>query len=39
MDDTAELDRLLAIGADQAREVSTPKLDEMKEKMGFVLPS
>ena len=38
MDDTAELDRLLAVGADQAREVSTPKLDEMKEKMGFVLP-
>ena len=39
MDDTAELDRLLAVGADQAREVSTPKLDEMKERMGFVLPS
>ena len=39
MDDTAELDRLLAVGADQAREVSTPKLDEMKDKMGFVLPS
>ena len=39
INDTAELDRLLAVGADQAREVSTPKLDEMKARMGFVLPS
>ena len=38
MDDVAELDRLLAIGADRAREVSTPKLDEMKRKVGFILP-
>ena len=38
INDTAELDRLLAVGADQAREVSTPKLDEMKARMGFVLP-
>ena len=39
MDDVAELDRLLAVGADQAREVSSPKLVEMKERVGFVLPS
>ena len=39
MDDVAELDRLMAVGADQAREVSTPKLQEMKERVGFVLPS
>ena len=38
MDDVAELDRLLAIGADQAREVSEPKLEEMKHRVGFVLP-
>ena len=38
MDDVAELDRLLAIGADQARAVSEPKLEEMKERVGFVLP-
>ena len=39
MDDVAELDRLLAVGADHARSVSDPKLTEMKEKVGFVLPS
>jgi tryptophanyl-tRNA synthetase len=38
MQDPAELDRLLARGADQAREVATPKLDKMKEVMGLVLP-
>jgi tryptophanyl-tRNA synthetase len=38
MDDVAELDRLLAVGADHAREVSEPKLKEMKERVGFVLP-
>ncbi len=38
MDDVAELDRLLAIGADHARSISEPKLDEMKERVGFVLP-
>ena len=38
MDDVAELDKLLAIGADHARGISEPKLDEMKEKVGFVLP-
>lgn len=39
MDDVAELDRLLAAGADRARAVSEPKLDEMKRRVGFVLPS
>ena len=38
MDDVAELDRLLTIGADQARAVSEPKLEEMKQRVGFVLP-
>ena len=39
MDDVAELDRLLSIGADHAREVSEPKLREMKERIGFALPA
>ena len=39
MADVAELDRLLAVGADHAREVSGPKLQEMKERVGFVLPA
>lgn len=38
MQDTAELDRLLARGAEQARVVSAPKVDAMKEIMGLVLP-
>ncbi len=38
MNDVAELDKLLAIGADRARETSSPKLTEMKERVGFVLP-
>ena len=38
MDDTAELDRLLAYGAEQARAVSQPKVDAMKRIMGLVLP-
>ena len=38
MADTAELDRLLAHGAEQARAVSQPKVDEMKRMMGLVLP-
>lgn len=39
MDDPAELDRLLARGAEQARAVATPKLDQMKQMMGLVLPT
>ncbi len=38
MADPAELDRLLAIGAEQASEVAVPKLDAMKRMMGLVLP-
>lgn len=38
MDDPAELDRLLARGAEQARAVAAPKLDKMKQMMGLVLP-
>ncbi|MCI0868945.1 MAG: tryptophan--tRNA ligase, partial [Chloroflexi bacterium] len=38
MDDVGELDRLLARGAEHAASVSTPKMDEVKEKVGFTLP-
>ncbi len=38
MRDTAELDRLLATGADAARAQAQPKVDAMKELMGLVLP-
>jgi tryptophanyl-tRNA synthetase len=38
MQDVAELDRLLARGAEQARAVATPKVNEMKRRVGFVLP-
>lgn len=38
MDDTAELDRLLAYGAEQARAVAQPKVDQTKHLMGLVLP-
>jgi tryptophanyl-tRNA synthetase len=38
MDDVAELDRLLAIGAEHAASVSMPKVREMKEKMGLIVP-
>jgi tryptophanyl-tRNA synthetase len=34
-----ELDRLLAQGADRAREVADPKLREMKRRMGLSLPA
>ena len=37
--DPAELDRLLAIGAERARAVAEPKLVEVKEKMGFAVPA
>jgi tryptophanyl-tRNA synthetase len=36
--DDAELQRLLAKGADKAREASAPTLEAMYEKMGFVRP-
>ncbi|MFO7678774.1 MAG: tryptophan--tRNA ligase [Chloroflexota bacterium] len=38
MQDPAELDRLLAIGAEQAAAVAQPKVNQMKEMMGLVLP-
>ncbi|MEM7126403.1 MAG: tryptophan--tRNA ligase [Chloroflexota bacterium] len=38
LQDTAELDRLLARGADDARSQAQPKVDQMKEMMGLVLP-
>jgi tryptophanyl-tRNA synthetase len=36
--DERELRRLLAVGADKAREASAPTLDAMYERMGFVRP-
>ena len=36
--DPAELERLLGLGADKAREVSAPTLEQMYERMGFVRP-
>jgi tryptophanyl-tRNA synthetase len=38
MADTAELDRLLALGAERARAVSEPKVEEIKRKVGFIIP-
>lgn len=38
MADPTELDRILALGAEQARQVSQPKVDEMKAIMGLVVP-
>ena len=38
MQDTAELDRIMAIGAAQAHAVAQPKVDQMKEIMGLVAP-
>lgn len=37
MEDTAELDRLLAFGAEQARSVAGPKMVDVKRKVGFIL--
>jgi tryptophanyl-tRNA synthetase len=36
--DPAELQRLLALGAEKAREASAPTLAAMYERMGFVVP-
>jgi tryptophanyl-tRNA synthetase len=38
MGDVAELDRLLARGARQAASVSGPKLQEIKRRVGLVVP-
>lgn len=37
--DPAELDRLLAIGAEQARAVADPKVRLVMERVGFVMPA
>ncbi|MCI0441208.1 MAG: tryptophan--tRNA ligase [Chloroflexi bacterium] len=39
MKDVAELDRLLAKGAQQAAAISEPKVNEVKHRMGLVLPA
>ena len=39
MQEPAELDRLLARGAERARASANPKLDEMKRRMGLILPA
>ena len=36
--DPAELDRLMARGAEQAEAIAGPKLDDMKRRMGLTLP-
>ena len=36
--DPAELERLLGLGAEKAREASAPTLEQMYERMGFVRP-
>ncbi|HEX5367782.1 MAG TPA: tryptophan--tRNA ligase [Dehalococcoidia bacterium] len=36
--DPGELDGLLAIGAEQARAYATPKLNQLKQRMGITLP-
>ena len=38
MGDVSELERLLAVGAEQAAVVSSAKVEEMKRRMGFLLP-
>ena len=38
IDDVGELDALMARGAEQAETVSGPKIDEVKERIGLVLP-
>jgi tryptophanyl-tRNA synthetase len=36
--DPAALDRVLALGAERARAVAEPKMEQIKHKVGFVLP-
>ena len=38
MSDVAELDRLVAVGAEQASAVSSAKVDEIKQRIGFLVP-
>ena len=37
--DVTELDKLMSIGAERAKNVSNPKLDEMKQRVGLTLPN
>ena len=37
MNDISELDRLLARGAEQARKVSGPKVEEVKQRIGLII--
>jgi tryptophanyl-tRNA synthetase len=37
MADPAELDRILAVGAERARAVAEPKIEEVKRKVGFII--
>ncbi|MEF3273584.1 MAG: tryptophan--tRNA ligase [Chloroflexus sp.] len=39
MRDPAELDHILAVGAAQARAVAEPKMTQILERVGFVLPN
>ena len=39
MDDVAELDRLLARGAEQARAVAGPKMDLIRSRVGLTVPA
>jgi tryptophanyl-tRNA synthetase len=39
LSDIPELDRLLAIGAEQAAAIANNKLTDMKSKMGLVIPT
>jgi tryptophanyl-tRNA synthetase len=39
LDDTAELDKILARGAEQAREVASRTLARTYDKLGFLAPS
>src|SRR6266511_3501283 len=39
MVDPAELDRALALGAERARAVAEPKIAQVKERVGFLMPS
>ena len=36
MNDPAEIDRVLADGAERAREIATPILNEVKDVVGFI---
>ena len=38
MADVAELDRLLAVGAERARAVSEPKMDVIRSRIGLTMP-